>query len=191
MLMYLFWHWPRPEVAPHDYETDEALFQAAIADAAPSGLIAPATFRCSGATWVNGGGTGYEDCYLLDNSGALDPLNEAAVVGGRKQPHDRLAAGMEAGAGALYSLRSGMPSAVPAGDALWFSKARGVPYADFYERIRPLTDQPGATLWRRQMVLGPAPEFCLIGASSSATSADIECLIVTRTQLWPAQGTGA
>jgi hypothetical protein len=185
MLLYVFWHWPAAGVAAGEYEADEAAFQSALADAAPPGLVATATYRCSGAPWVNGGGRGYEDCYLLEGSAALDPLNEAAVNGRRRQPHDRLATAMGAGAGGLYSLRSGAPAAPPGGDALWFSKARGVPYEDFYRLLQPLTNGSGTTLWRRQMVLGPAPEFCLLGAGSSVPPEDIDHLLVSRTQLWP------
>jgi hypothetical protein len=187
MLLYIFWHWPSAEVSAADYEQDEAVFQSAVADAAPAGLIASATFCCSGAQWVAGGGEGYEDCYLLESSAALDSLNEAAVIGRRKQPHDRLAAAMEAGAGGLYSLRSGTATAVPSGDALWLSKPRGVPYASFDERLRPFTENPDVTLWRRQMVLGPAPEFCLLGANLSGPAPAVDHLFVSRARVWPKQ----
>jgi hypothetical protein len=40
-----------------------------------------------------------------------------------------------------------------------------MPYADLYERMQPLTGRPKASLWRRMMVLGPPPEFCLVAPS--------------------------
>jgi hypothetical protein len=38
-------------------------------------------------------------------------------------------------------------------------------YPAFYERLKPWTGQAELTLWRRMMVLGPPPEFCLTAAS--------------------------
>jgi len=40
MLLYIFWHWPRPEVAIAGYEAGEAVFQAAVRNAKPAGLLA-------------------------------------------------------------------------------------------------------------------------------------------------------
>jgi hypothetical protein len=43
----------------------------------------------------------------------------------------------------------------------WLTKPKAMQYAELYERLGPLTER-GGSLWRRQMVLGPAPEFCLV-----------------------------
>jgi hypothetical protein len=40
----------------------------------------------------------------------------------------------------------------------WLAKAKGMPYPDFYASLPPTR-----FLLRRQMVLGPAPEFCAAG----------------------------
>jgi hypothetical protein len=37
-------------------------------------------------------------------------------------------------------------------------------YAEFFARLRPLTDEHTTQLWGRQMTLGPTTEFCLHGA---------------------------
>jgi hypothetical protein len=66
------------------------------------------------------------------------------------------------GAGALYGLRRGDPESVAQPCATWLSKPAGMPYAEFDERMAALLDAPGASLWQRQLVLGPTPEFCLI-----------------------------
>ena len=66
----------------------------------------------------------------------------------------------DAGVAGLYSLRMGQPDASPPFSAHWLSKPSGMSYPTFFESLRPLC-QEGATLWGRQMVLGPTPEFCL------------------------------
>jgi hypothetical protein len=49
--------------------------------------------------------------------------------------------------------------AAPIGEQVsWFAKPSGVTYAQLLARM-----PPGAALWMRQMVLGPAPEFRLAG----------------------------
>jgi len=47
------------------------------------------------------------------------------------------------------------------GAGLWWDGG----YRDFYERLEPWTSRDGLTLWRRMMVLGPPPEFCLVAPS--------------------------
>jgi hypothetical protein len=64
----------------------------------------------------------------------------------------------------LYSLVSSEPAAGP-GFEIQFSKPAGVGYPDHYERLRPYTNRTGVSLWRRMMVLGPPPEFCLLAPS--------------------------
>jgi hypothetical protein len=43
--------------------------------------------------------------------------------------------------------------------ASWLAKPAGAAYSEFLGRFA------GGELWQRQMVLGPAPEFCLLGAA--------------------------
>jgi hypothetical protein len=43
----------------------------------------------------------------------------------------------------------------------WLSKPRETTYEHFYGKLTPLLEERVAGLWRRQMVLGPAPEFAL------------------------------
>jgi hypothetical protein len=66
-------------------------------------------------------------------------------------------------------------------DVLWFPKPAGMAYDDFYAELRPALSR----LWRRMMVLGPAPEMCLMGAdplpSSWARSQ------VRREPVWPVE----
>jgi hypothetical protein len=184
MLLYMFWHWPRPEAPVAEYEADEADFQRAVQDARPQGLLASAFVRSSGSPWANEGRAAYEDLWLLTGSVALDVLNEAAVQGARKASHDRLAAAMLAGAGGLYSLALGAVRGAPVGPAAWFRKPQGVPFDAFYAAVKPAAEGPGASLWRRQMVLGPAPEFVAYGFDPSASLPDLDLVRVTRETLW-------
>jgi hypothetical protein len=147
-------------------------------------LVASAVSRYAHARWANDGDDAYEDCYLLQSSAALDELNEAAMRGACKAPHDRLAHAMEAGCAGLYSLVRGRPVAVPAGNARWFSKPQGMGYEELYARFHPAIFDTGATIWRRQMVLSPAPEFCAFGQGLDAALAGLEALTAARETVW-------
>jgi hypothetical protein len=98
----------------------------------------------------------------VDGSAALDPLNEAAVSGMRRGSHDVLAHAMGAGAGSLLHLSDAAADVAGARWATWLSKPTGMPYDPFYQRLAPVRGRDGVSLWRRQMVLGPTPEFCLL-----------------------------
>ena len=68
------------------------------------------------------------------------------------------------GAGKLLSLASGEPS-TESGFEVRFAKPQGTSYVDLYARLQPWSSLPGVSLWRRMMVLGPPPEFCLVTPS--------------------------
>ena len=155
MLAYVFSHRPAGDVDVAVYESALKRFHAALASAPPSGFVRSSTFKV---------GDRYSDWYLVDGSAALDALSAAAVSGVRTPAHDAAARMALDGVGKLYSLISGEPAA-GSGFEIQFSKPAGVGYADHYERLRPYSGKPGVTLWRRMMVLGPPPEFCLIAPS--------------------------
>jgi len=74
---------------------------------------------------------------------------------------------MGAGAGSLLQARTPLDfSAIQnATCATWVAKPKGMPYEPFYARLSPVVaSQPGVSLWRRQMVLGPTAEFGLLSA---------------------------
>jgi hypothetical protein len=166
MLAYVFWHWPAAEVSSDDYERLQAGFHRGLAEARIPGFQASTAFRIDGqASWL-GGAPAYVDWYLLDGSAALDTLNEAAVSGMRKGPHDVLARAMGAGAGSLLQARTTVtPEEIKrARWATWLAKPKGMPYDPFYGRLAPVYTRPGVSLWRRQMVLGPTTEFGLLSS---------------------------
>lgn len=155
MLAYVFSHRPAGGVDIGDYEAALRRFHATLASAPPNGFVSSSTFMV---------GNRYDDWYLVENSAALDVLNEAAVTGVRSHAHNAAARMAVDGVGKLYSLAGGEPPSGP-GYEMRFSKPAGTSYADLYERTQPYSGRPGASLWRRMMVLGPPPEFCLIAPS--------------------------
>jgi hypothetical protein len=125
-----------------------------------------------------GGSPAYVDWYLLEASAALDGLNEAAVSGMRKGPHDVLARAMGAGAGSLLQARTPVdaPAIGAARWATWLAKPKGMPYDPFYQRLAPVYTRPDVSLWRRQMVLGPTTEFGLLSVEPVQLPAGLESL---------------
>jgi hypothetical protein len=168
MLAYVFWHSPRRATPVPDYEQALAAFGEALAAAAPDGFIGCATFALEGAPWL--AGAGYEDWYLVDGWGALGTLRDAAVDARRAGTHDALAAAAGSGAGGVYEIRAGgEEDALERGPARWLDKPAGVSYADFREQLTG-----GGAVWERQLVLGPAPEFCLPGAGAGSAGVAVE-----------------
>jgi hypothetical protein len=118
-------------------------------------------FRIEDPDWLQTRGAVYEEWYLLDDSAAMDPLNDAAVSGACEQPHNLVAREAAGGTGGLYRLRSGQEVLGEARFAVWLAKPDGVSYKHFYEALELLTAQPNVALWGRQMTLGPTTEFCI------------------------------
>lgn len=147
MLAYVFWHRPSPEAA--EYEAAVAAFHAALADQPSEGLRGSACFRVK-QPWCDG----YEDWYVVDDWAALGVLNSHAPT---LAAHAGPASMAVWGSGAVYRLVAG-ESALDAPDARWEDKPPGVPYENFHAKL------PQKSIWQRQLVLGPAPEYCLPGA---------------------------
>jgi hypothetical protein len=161
MLAYVFWHWPQSHIDPDSYINHLIDFHNVLAANKPAGFHESVVFRVRGASWLNTTAEVYEEWYLLDDSAAMDPLNDAAVSGVCEEPHNRVAREAADGTGGLYRLRAGHGHLSESRHALWLSKPAGVSYKDFYSTLQPLTAQPGVALWGRQMTLGPTTEFCI------------------------------
>jgi len=161
MLAYVFWHWPQSHIDHDSYINHLIDFHNTLAANKPPGFHESVVFRIRGASWLNTNDEAYEEWYLLDDSAAMDPLNDAAVSGVCEAPHNRVAREAAAGIGGLYRLRAGQGRLSESRHALWLSKPAGVSYKDFYATLQPLTSQPGVALWGRQMTLGPTTEFCI------------------------------
>lgn len=162
MLAYVFWHWPSPGVEHDRYAERLVAFHRALRGGPPPGFRGSRVLAIDGAPWAPGS-PAYEDWYLLDDFAALGALNEAAITAARQAPHDAVARLAGGGAGGVYRrLRPG--GAVP-GEVRWLSKPAGEPYATFLARLPP------TECWQRQLVLGPAPEFCVFGPAVEGLAA--------------------
>jgi len=153
-LAYVFWH--RPVAGAQGYEDGLTALHASLAAAPPEGFIASGTFHVDDLPWLGAGGPGYEDWYLVRDWAALGILNTAAVAPPHGEAHDPVAALAAEGAGGVYRGRPALP---PGGPAWWLAKPAGWSYPAVHEALAPAGE-----VWQRQMVLGPAPEFCVTGA---------------------------
>ncbi len=165
MLAYVFWHVPRAGVAARDYEAAHRGFHEVLWRSRVPGLLALRVYRLASVPWLAGEPAGYEDWHLLEDSAALDELNEAAITQSRQLPHDRIAAMAADGTAGLYGLRAG--ALLEPATACWLSKPAGTGYPAFDLSLKPFIAQ-GCCLWGRRMTLGPTPEFCLQAPAGAA-----------------------
>jgi hypothetical protein len=184
MLAYVFWHWRYPSVEKTSYQKRIIDFQETLNTHKPSGFLYSAVFEIEHVPWAGGEGEAYEEWYVLDNSAALDVLNEAAVTGPCKEPHNQIAIYAAGGTGGLYRFSSGKPDLATARVALWFAKPAEMTYENFYALLQPEMQQSSGSLWQRQMTLGPTPEFCWHSSEDHSLPAIFVCLKVPLTQIW-------
>ena len=175
MLAYLFWHRPLDPTSVEAYEQAQLAFHRSLARSRPVGMCGSASFRLPAIPWIDvgragagvvaGSGPSYEDWYLVEDYTALGVLNEAAVGRGHRTPHDEAARRFGGGAGALYGLIEGERSDVLSAAtslAVWVARPPGSERRPLGELLGDGMDPRHASLWRRQLVFGPAPEFCLL-----------------------------
>jgi hypothetical protein len=168
MLAYVFWHRPLDDSALDSYERAQIAFHRSLAHAPPVGFVGSACYRATELPWL-GGLAGYEDWYFVEDYTALGVLNEAAVGHGHRTVHDDLAHRFGAGAGGLYGLIEGHPPIDPGAFdeesvAVWVGRSPGIERRALGDLLGDGMDSRHASLWRRQLVFGPAPEFCLLAA---------------------------
>lgn len=149
MIAYVFVHRPAAGVDPGRYEELLREFQSVLAAEAPVGFLGAACLAV---------GDAYEDWYLLDGTASLDALEEAAVSGARRQPHDAAARASGEGAGGLYRLAAGPVDLFGVRVVRW-------------EAEEPADVPAGAAVWRRRLALGPRPEWCVHAPGGAGLSA--------------------
>ena len=178
MLAYVFWHWPIPDIDDASYRNLLQIFHETLKANPPRGFLRSVAFAVSRLPLQTTSQPGFEDWYLLEDSGALDVINHAAVSGVCEEPHNQVARYAAGGTAGLYRLRAGSEDLAGARYATWLSKPEGLSYADFYSSLESVTSEPSVGVWQRQMTLGPTTEFAFYGAkvleSESITSNQLE-----------------
>ena len=161
MLAYVFWHWPQPGVDTKTYVEHLVDFHRTLNANKPDGFQGSRVLSFRGASWLDTKGDAFEDWYLIDDSAALDRINDAAVSGPCEAPHNLVAREAAGGTAGLYRLQMGEVGET--NYAVWLSKPPGVSYTDFYSALKPVL--VGNALWQRQMTLGPTTEFVIHSAN--------------------------
>jgi hypothetical protein len=196
VLAYLLWHRPADGVERATYEHASERFPRSLRHSPPAGLRGSAVLRLGECPWLapaHGGPDGdtYEDWYLLDDFTALGVLNEAAVAHGHRSAHDGVARRFGAGAGGLYGLLEGRADLTHAPRAVWITRPPGHPRGELAQLLGDGVDPAHASLWRRALVFGPAPEYCLLapepprGISPTRLPSGWRAQTVARELLWP------
>jgi hypothetical protein len=181
MLAYVFWHRPAGGVHEDEYERTLARFHHSLAQNPPAGFCSSVTLRAPELPWLEeidpGGapvagnrGVGYEDWYLVENWTALGVLEAAAVSRGHAGTHERAAREMGTGAAGVYRQMEGAGSPAEARLAVWVSRPHGSPDPTIAELLEDGFDPSRSSLWQRSLVLGPAPELCLLSADEEAAA---------------------
>lgn len=187
MLAYVFWHRPLDASAIDAYEQAQLAFHRSLAHTPPAGFSGSACYRAAALPWL-GAAAGYEDWYFVADYTALGVLGEAAVGHGHRSAHDEAARRFGAGAGGLYGLVEGTPR-LDGAAAVWIARPPGSQRLALGELLGDGMDPRQAGLWRRQLVLGPAPEFCLLapeppaGVAPTRLPADWRATSMTRERL--------
>ena len=91
-------------------------------------------------------------------------MNVAAISGMCEAPHMQVAEAIATRTGSLLGLHaeSAPPQLPSVRHMTWLTKPKDMPYVTFYATVAALPHAEQSTLWRRQMVLGPTPEFGLL-----------------------------
>ena len=161
MYAYVFWHAAPANIAIAEYENTLLHFGRALASLKIPGLLNNASYSIGAIPWL--GEPGYEDWAWLQSLSVLEPLNERAVVGPMEKPHRAIAQlTRHGGFGALFSLVAGRHEVLGDSKVIWVSRPRGLQWRDAMPAIIQSASAEVA-VWRRLMVLGPSPEFAIIG----------------------------
>jgi hypothetical protein len=184
MLAYVFWHWPVPQIDALSYQERLLAFHRVLSEHKPEGFLHSSVLLLAEAPWLGRNTESYEDWYIVENSAALDPLDQAAVNGPRREPHNQVARWTEGGTAGLYRLRLGKVHLPSVSMAFRFAKPTTTNYDALYTTLQPLVEQTGGCLWVRQMTLGPAAEFCFLCPQDASMPDTLDYLKVAVKQIW-------
>lgn len=172
MLAYVFWHRPTAGIDAGDYERDQDGFHRSLAARPPDGFRGSACLRAPELPWLDAAGlddsAGYEDWYMVDDWAALGVLRQAAVAGGHRTAHDRAARRFGAGTASVMRLCEGAAAPAAARLAVWVSVSGSPQEVEIAGLLLGDGMDADAGLWRRELALGPAPEYCVLGVTEPA-----------------------
>ncbi|BCL77906.1 hypothetical protein ccbrp13_03710 [Ktedonobacteria bacterium brp13] len=180
MLAYVFWHQRESKVAREEYQQKLIAYHQVLQQRQPQGFLCSFVLTSPSVPWMTERSEVYEDWYVVENSAALDPLDEAAVTGICREPHNQVARLADNGTGGLYRLKDATIDPTQLANlrnATWFNKPAGMSYNELYEILHASrnkrTQQPDI-LWQRQMTMGPALEFCLHASDGYVLPAELK-----------------
>ena len=176
MLAYLFWHRPVEGTPTDSYEISQGRLHRSLAARPPEGFRGSAMYRAPQLPWLDTDSAparparpGYEDWYLVDDWAALGVLRQAAVSGGHRTAHDEAARHAGPATGGVYRLDEGEARPAAVRQAVWVTPARHRPdHEPAALLLGDGMDRERAALWRRELNLGPAPEYCLLATEVPA-----------------------
>ncbi len=181
MLAYVFWHQRVRQVTREEYQEKLSAFHRVLQKRQPRGFVGSLVLAMPALPWMNGESEVYEDWYLVENSAALDPLDEAAVSGMCQEAHNQVARLANSGTGGLYRLKDALNDLArwqEIRSATWFGKPAGMSYTTLYASLEQGRLPRQGVLWQRQMTMGPALEFCLHNFQPPSLASELESLTV-------------
>lgn len=177
MLAYVFWHQRASNIEREEYQEKLIAFHRILWERQPQGFVGSMVLEMARLPWMAEESEAYEDWYLIEDSAALDPLDNAAISGICQEPHNQVARLASNGTGGLYRLKErAIDLAQVAGirSVTWFGKPAGMSYEKLYQLLRQGQSEPQDILWQRQMTMGPALEFCLQSSHKSTLAEEIK-----------------
>lgn len=161
MFAYVFWHAKPANMDAAKYEMALLRFGGALRGMKISGLLGNVSYSIDFAPWLDE--PGYEDWVWVENLSVFETLNVQAVSGPMEGPHAGISQMTKHGGfGAFYYLIEGKHQVLGDSKVFWVSRPRGIRWAEAVPAILQSANRD-VSVWRRFMVLGPAPEFAIVG----------------------------